>query len=317
MALIKYEYENVGGITGLMARARRRVEGSFFRRVVLPWLFILPILLVHLTIIIGPTLAGLYYSFTDWSGLGTPTFIGLDNFRKLFTEDVNFKLAMGHNLLWMVFFLTVPFAMALFAASLVARVRRVGMLYRTLFILPYLLPSVVGAQVWRLLFSGRLGVGAQLAKIGIPGFDIAWLGNANTALWAIMFASNWTWWGFLMTLFLTAMQAIPLDLYDAAKIDGANRWQEFRHVTLPGIRPTLFFMLLMSAIWSFMGFDFAWILTAGGPGGASELLSTYIYKMAFMHFKAGYATAIGLTVTCVSGIFVVLFVAMRRRGWEI
>lgn len=300
-----------------MTTARRWTNSRIFRRVVLPWLFILPIFLVHLVIVIGPTLAGLYYALTDWSGIGKATFVGLDNFRKLFTEDPNFGLALRHNLMWLVFFLTVPFGMALLAASLVARIKRGGMLLRTLFIIPYVLPSVVSAHIWRALLHPRLGIGAQLAAIGIPGLDIAWLGRTETALGAIMFASNWTWWGFLMMLFLAAMQAISPELYDAAKIDGANRWHEFRHVTLPGIRPTLLFMLTMSAIWSFMGFDFAWILTQGGPAGASELLATYIYKMAFMRFRAGYATAIGLTVTCISGMFVLLFGALRRRGWEI
>lgn len=302
---------------GDMGSVRRWAKGRAFRRFILPWLFILPIMLVHLAIVIGPAVVGLYYSLTDWSGIGVSKFVGLDNFVKLFTEDTTFRVALGHNLLWFVFFLTVPFVMALLIASLVAQLRRGGMLWRTIFILPYVLPSVVSAHVWRGLLHPRFGVGGQLAKIGIPGLDIAWLGNTKTALWAIMAASNWAWWGFLMTLFLAAMQSISPDLYDAAKIDGANRWHEFRHVTLPGIRPTLIFMLIMSAIWSFKGFDFAWILTQGGPAGSSELLATYIYKQAFQRFEMGYATAIGLTVTCISGMIVVLFVILRRRGWEI
>lgn len=304
-------------IVGWPASVGRLTKGSVFRGAILPWLFILPILLVHLVIVIIPSVVGLYYSLTDWSGIGEATFIGLENFYELFTDDLNFRLALQHNLLWMVFFLTVPFAMALLIANIVTQVRRGMMIWRTVFFLPYILPSVVGAHIWRYILHPRFGIGAQLTKIGVPGMDIAWLGNTKTALWAIMIASNWVYWGFLMTLFLSAMQAISPDLFDAAKIDGANRWQEFRHVTLPGIRPTLIFMLVMSAIWSFKGFDYAWILTQGGPGGASELLATYIYKQAFKRFEMGYATAIGLTVTVISGMVVWLFAFLRRRGWEI
>ena len=132
-----------------------------------------------------------------------------------------------------------------------------------------------------------------------------------------MFADNWHWWGFLMILFLTAMQNIPMDLYDAAKIDGANRWQEFRHVTLPGIRPTLMFMLMMTAIWSFLGFDYVWILTQGGPAGSSELLATYLYKQAFQRFEAGYGAAIGITISIIAGIIATTFAILRKRGWEV
>lgn len=259
---------------------------------------------------------GMYYSLTDWSGIGAANFVGLDNFRRLI-DDATFWLAFRHNLIWMAFFLTVPFVMALLAASLVARVRRGGILLRAIFIVPYILPSVVAAQVWRFLFHPDLGVGGQLAEAGIGGLDIAWLGNTDTALWAIMVGANWTWWGFLMTLLVTAIQAIPTELYDAAKIDGANRWHEFRFVTIPGIRPTLVFLLIISAVFAFQGFDFVWILTQGGPAGSSELLSTYIYKRAFVRFDAGYATAIGLTVTAISTLIVSLFAILRKRGWEI
>src|SRR6185312_14955855 len=135
-------------------------------------------------------------------------------------------------------------------------------------------PSVVTAALWRGLFSPDRGIPALLTKAGIPGFDRAFLGDPKTVLPAIAFADNWHWWGFLMVLFLAAMQNIPPDLYEAARMDGANRWDEFRHITIPGIRPTLVFMILMTAIWSFLVFDYIWILTQGGPAGGSEVMGT-------------------------------------------
>ena len=306
--------EILGSSTG---KAPSQTRYRLFSKVIVPWLFILPILLIHLFVVAIPALSGVYYSLTEWSGIGEANFIGLENFRRLIFEDEGFKRALGNNIVWMIFFLTVPFALALLASSLLARIRRGGMIYRTALFIPYLLPSVVTAMIWRNLMNPRLGVGAQLASLGVPGLDIALLGRSDTALLAIAFIDNWHYWGFLMVLFLTAMQSIPMELYDAAKIDGANRWQEFRFVTLPGIRPVVLFMLMMTAIWSFLVFEYIWILTQGGPAGASEVLATLVYKNAFNRFEAGYGAAQGVTISMFAGIIVLSFVYLRRRGWEI
>ncbi len=264
-----------------------------------------------------PLLSAFYYALTDWSGIGKANFIGLDNFRRLLFEDMAFRQAFRNNLLWLSFFLTIPFAIALLAASLLAPIRRGGMFFRIALFIPYILPSVITASIWRSLLSPALGIGAQLTKIGVPGLDQAFLGKPNTALFAVAFVDNWHWWGFLMVLLLTAMQTVSPELYDAARIDGANRWQAFRHVTIPGIRPTLVFLILMTAIWSFLVFDYIWILTQGGPAGASEVLGTLVVKNAINRFQAGYAAAIGLTMSLFAGISISIFVLLRRRGWEI
>lgn len=289
----------------------------FVRNVVVPWAFILPILIIHIVVVAIPSFTGLYYSLTEWSGIGEAEFIGLENFRVLFFEDDAFIRALGNNLVWLAFFMTVPFILALLGASLLSRVKRFAMIYRTALFIPYLLPSVVIATIWRNLMNPRLGVGAELAELGIGGFDIAYLGRTDTALLAIAFADNWHYWGFLMILFLTAMQSIPPVLYDAAKIDGANGWQEFRYVTLPGIRPVVLFMLMMTAIWSFLVFEYVWILTQGGPAGSSEVLGTLIYKNAFTRFQAGYAAAQGIMISLISGFIIMIFISLRRRGWDI
>lgn len=294
-----------------------RSRYRLFSNVVIPWLFILPILIIHIIVVAIPAITGVYYSLTEWSGIGEAKFIGLENFRRLFFEDESFRRALGNNVVWMLFFLTVPFALALLASSLLARIRSGGMIYRTALFIPYLLPSVVTAMIWRNLMNPRLGVGAQLANIGIPGLDVALLGRSDTALLSIAFIDNWHFWGFLMVLFLTAMQSIPMELYEAAKIDGANLWQEFRYVTLPGIRPVVLFMMMMTAIWSFLVFEYIWILTQGGPAGASEVLGTLVYKNAFNRFEAGYGAAQGVTISMFAGMIVLSFVYLRRRGWDI
>jgi raffinose/stachyose/melibiose transport system permease protein len=235
----------------------------------------------------------------------------------MLTEDIDYQQALFRNLKWMVFFITVPFALALFAASLLAQVKRGSMIYRTALFMPYLLPSIVTATIWRYIFNPRLGIGSKLADIGIEWLNFPLLGRSETALWAIAFADNWHFWGFLMVLFLTAMQSIAPDLYDAAKVDGANRWQQFRHVTLPGIRPVVLFMLMMVMIWSFLVFEYVWIMTQGGPAGATEVLGIVIFKNAFRRFEAGYAAAQGITITVFAAMIVGMFLWLRRRGWDV
>lgn len=298
-------------------QAASRTRYRLIHNVLIPWLFILPLLLLHIFVVAIPAISGVYYSLTDWSGIGEANFVGLENFRRLLFEDEAFRRALGNNIIWLIFFLTVPFALALLASSLLARIQRGAMLYRTILFIPYLLPSVVTATIWRNLLSPRLGIGAQLANIGIPGLDIAFLGRSDTALLSIAFVDNWHYWGFLMVLFLTAMQSIPTELYDAAKIDGASRWQEFWFVTLPGIRPVVLFMLMMTAIWSFLVFEYVWILTQGGPAGSSEVLGTVVFKNAFNRFQAGYGAAQGVTISMFAGCIVLMFIFLRRRGWDI
>lgn len=290
---------------------------TILNKIAIPWLLLLPVLILHALVIVIPAISSVYYSLTDWSGIKEPVFVGLDNYVKIFTADPQVWTAFQHNVVWLIFFLTVPFILALFAASLLAQVKKGGLFYRTLLFIPFILPSVVTASIWRNLLNPRLGIPAQLAQItGNEAFSVALLGKSSTSLLTIAFIDNWHWWGFLMVLFLTAMQSIAVELYDAAKIDGANRWQEFRYVTLPGIRPVVMFMLMMSAIWAFLAFDYVWILTQGGPAGSSDLMATIVYRNAFARFEAGYASAQGLLLSLLAGGIVIFFLFLRRRGWE-
>jgi raffinose/stachyose/melibiose transport system permease protein len=287
------------------------------RRALMGWLFMVPLAIFNLTVILGPSLASLYYAFTDWSGIGPAEFTGLENFRQLLT-DSEVHEAFAHNIVWTCIFLTVPISMGLFGAYLLSQVKRFTIAFRVAYFIPYVIASVVNGAIWQNLLDPTQGVGPTLAEIGIPIFkDVAFLGNPTLALPSVAFVDNWHWWGFLVVLFLAAMQSVDTELYEAARVDGATRWQEFRHVTIPSIRPTLAFVMIMTIIWSFLVFDYVWILTQGGPAGATEVVATVLYKNAFSHFQAGYAAAIGLAMSFVSGIVVMGYLHLRRRGWEI
>lgn len=281
------------------------------------WVFIIPILIIHLLVVALPALSTFYLSMTDWSGVGVPNFTGLTNVKRLLFDDDNFLLALQNNIRWLVFFLTIPFIMSLSAAYALSQIKRGVMFYRVSLFLPYILPSVIVGALWGFLLNPSTGITGFLDKIGIPGFDKALLGTPGKALWAIAFIDNWHFWGFLTVLFLVALQNVPRELYESAELDGANEFQRFRYVALPGIRPTLVFMLMMVAIWSFLVFDYVWVLTKGGPAGSTEVLGTLVYRTAFGNFEAGYATLQGLGMAFFASTSLIAFAILRKRGWEI
>jgi raffinose/stachyose/melibiose transport system permease protein len=281
------------------------------------WMFIFPILLIHLLVVALPAISTFYLSLTDWSGVGVPNFTGLTNVKRLLFDDDNFILALQNNIRWLVFFLTIPFIMSLSAAYALSQIKRGVMFYRVSLFLPYILPSVIVGALWGFLLNPSTGITGFLDKIGIPGFDKALLGTPGKALWAIAFIDNWHFWGFLTILFLVALQNVPRELYESAELDGANEFQRFWYVALPGIRPTLIFMLMMVGIWSFLVFDYVWVLTRGGPAGSTEVLGTLVYRTAFGNFEAGYATLQGLGMAFFASASLIFFAILRKRGWEI
>ncbi|MEV1173870.1 sugar ABC transporter permease [Nonomuraea sp. NPDC049784] len=282
------------------------------------WLFIAPLLLVNLLVVAGPGLMSVYYSFTNWDGLDEAHFVGLANYMALFGSP-DFRGALLHNLLWTAFFLVVPMSMGLLGAFLLSRIRRGQMLFRLLYFIPYVIATVVSAAIWRQILSPTSGLAPALAGLGMPWLgDVNFLGDGRLALGAVAFINNWQWWGFLVVIFLAAMQSIEPSLYEAARMDGAGSWREFWHITLPSIRPTFMFLSLMTVIWSFLVFDYIYILTQGGPASATDVLSTVMYRAAFSEQQAGYASAIGVILTLISAVTVGGYLYLRRRlRWEI
>lgn len=281
--------------------ADRRISG---------WLFMLPLVAINAVVVLVPSLFSIWYSLTDWTGISSRAhFIGLANYQHLF-GDPEFLNGLVHNLLWTAFFLVVPMAMGLFGAFALSRVRRFRLLLRTLYFIPYIVASVVNASIWRSILAPDTGIGNLL--------HINPLGDTNLALWSVEFVNNWAWWGFLVVVFLAAMQGVNPNLYEAAAVDGAGAFRQFFSVTLPGIRPTFAFLGLMTIIWSFLAFDYVYILTQGGPAGSTDLLSTVLYRDAFANLQGGYACAIGVVMALISAAVVTTYLVIRKvKEWEI
>lgn len=281
------------------------------------WAFLTPFALVNFVVIGGPSLASLYYAFTEWSGIGSATWVGLANFATML-DDPAFYQALLHNIIWMAMFVTVAVLLGLLGATLLSQIGPGQMALRTILFIPFTIASVVTVATWTNLLDPRRGVAAELARLGVPGVEgVAFLGNTTLALPAVATMDIWRYWGFLVVLFLAAMHGIDTELYEAARVDGGGRWRQFWHVTLPGIRPTLVFVLLITIMSALLVFDYVWIATEGGPAGATEVVATLLYKEAFQRFRAGYAATLGLSMTFVSAIVVLGYLYVRKRGWDV
>ena len=273
-------------------------------------------MIATIVVIVVPTLATVAFSLTEWSGFGEATYIGLENFRQL-AGDANFLRSLKHAVIWTAIFLVVPILMGLLGAVLLNEAGRLQTFFKLVYFIPVTMASVINAHIWRSLYDPFRGVGAVLAGLGIPFLaNVAFLGEKHLALYAVAWVDVWRWWGFLVVVFLAAMQAINPELYDSAKVDGGSAWQEFRHVTLPGIRVTLLFVVLITIVGSLNVFDYVYILTQGGPAGSTEVPVTLLYKSAFQKFEAGYAAAIGTTMSFLSGLVLIGYLLLQRLGWE-
>lgn len=288
--------------------AKRKTDGKRFW--LAPLAFVLPAVIYHALIVVIPALSTIYMAFYDWNGIGGGTFVGLANFVEIFTKDKVFAFALLNNLRWLLVFLVLPTAMGLLVALLVSRQRKGQLVYRAIYFLPYVLASAVAGKVWGTLLSPYFGVGRMLKLMGLPELaKILWLGDPNIALYTVAFVDNWHYWGFVMVLFIAALHQVDENLYEAARVEGATRTQEFFHITIPGIAPTLTFIVMTTMMWSFTTFDYIWTMTKGGPGQSTEIISTWIYKNAFINYRGGYANAM-----CVIQLMfvVVVFLAQQK-----
>jgi raffinose/stachyose/melibiose transport system permease protein len=295
----------------------KRSRSGHKKRKVLAWVFMIPFFLVNFLVVLGPSISTFYYSFTDWTGVGAAHFVGLANFQRLL-GDADFHQAVIYNLIWVAMFLTVPVAMGLIGAFLLSQIKHFQLFFRAVFFVPYIMASVVNAAIWQQVLDPQQGISFALDRIGIHWLDnVYFFGNKNLALGSVAFVDNWHFWGFLVVIFLAAMQSVDPELYQAAMVDGASRWRQFYHVTLPSIRSVLGLVLLLVTVWSLLVFEYPFIITQGGPANATQVMTILMYNTAFAQNQAGYAAAMGLCVSALAAVVALIFVFVRRKGVEI
>jgi multiple sugar transport system permease protein len=252
--------------------------------------FLAPAMIYICIFTLGPVLFSLYISFFRWEVLNPlKTFVGLNNYIELFKDPLFWRSMLNT----FIYSLHVPFSMviALMLAMALQRKFRGVTILRTLFFLPYVTSFVAISTVWKWLYNTDFGLLNYI--FGFFGAEpVNWLSNPATAMIAVMIMSIWLQMGYMMVIFIAGLQAIPQHLYEAASIDGASFWTQFRRITLPLLRPTIFFVLVTALIGSFQVFTYIYVMTQGGPLHSTEVLVYHIYKNAWEYFRMGYASAL-------------------------
>ena len=274
--------------------------------------FLLPGLSGLLVFTIGPILASLVLTLYEWDLLTDPEYVGLDNFRRLWNDD-DYWAALRHTLYYIAGYVPLVMILALLIAlALNAKLRGLSFI-RTAFFLPVVSSWVAVALLWSWLFNPRFGlINYGLSGLGIDG--PGWLFDPDWAMPAIILTSVWKDLGFVMVLFLAGLQAIPRDYYEAAELDGAGPIERFRSITLPLLAPTTFFVTVISIINSFQVFPQVWVMTEGGPAGATTVLVERVVKHAFSYGEMGYAAAISWVLFALVFLVTAAQLWLQRRG---
>jgi raffinose/stachyose/melibiose transport system permease protein len=280
------------------------------------YLLVLPTVLLVATFVWYPLLRAMQASLYQWDGIGPmDRFVGFGNYRRLFLEDPIFRNALRNTLLWAVMYTAIPTLIGLAVALLVDSNVKGEALFKGAIFIPWAISPVVVGFIWTQMYNPSSGlIDSVLRAIGLPGLARPWLADASLALPAINLAACWVRTGFAMIVFLAALRGVPSELLEAARIDGAGLWQGLWHIVLPLLRPAFTIVIGTSLMLSMGAFDEVWVMTKGGPGFSSYLLSVYLYISTFQTHEGGLGAAIGIVLFLLAGIGGFIYVRQMIRG---
>ena len=283
----------------LSVRARprtRAVSRQTRKRRWIGLLFLSPALLLYGAIVLVPLIQTVNYSFYKWDGVSEPTWMGLQNYLE-FGRDPRMYAALGHVLVLIVMFGLIPLGLGLISAALLSRAKIRGEgIYRWFLFLPQVLTSVVVAIIWKRIYAPDGPLNTVLRWVGLDSLTRNWLGDFTWALPSLGMIGVWGGFGFTMVLFLAGILAIPDELYEAARLDGSTRWQEFWLITLPSLRGQMAIALTLTITGALRTFDMVYITTQGGPGDATTTPALLLYQLAFVNPDVGKASATGVVL---------------------
>jgi raffinose/stachyose/melibiose transport system permease protein len=281
-----------------------------------PFYFALPALVLYVTFFVMPSIIGIGYSFTDWSGYSPEVnFIGWENFQTIFSPKEKYLAYIGNTLIFTGVSVVLKTIFALGLALLLNEgVKRFVNFYRVLIYLPAVLPTLVVALIFRSILNPATGLlNSFLRTIGLSGLALKWLIDPHIALYSVIGVDTWKGVGYIMVILLAGLQTIPKDYYEAAQIDGANAWQRFWYVTLPMLTPAIVVVSVLNVLYGLRVFDIVYAMTNGGPGYATEVIATDIFK-AFSQGQYGLGTAVS-TIMFLMLLFAGYFVIrLLERG---
>jgi len=282
---------------------RKRLKGNF-NQTVAPLLFLTPNMLIFVIFIIIPAFQGLRMSLMKWSILGKPTIVGLQNFQRLL-EDKVFWITIKNTVVYSFFTVILVTVISLLLAMLLYQNKLRGeKSFRSIFYIPSLLSMIVVGIAWRFILGDEMGIINYLLRT-IGGSGAGWLTNATLAMVSVIFVSLWSQAGYYMVVMISGLQAIPLELYEAAGIDGATPIQTFFRVTLPLLRSTILVVVVLSTIGAFKAYELVKVMTNGGPGYATKFIVQQVYQAAFVEDRMGYASAMSLVLMLIIGVFTI------------
>ncbi len=267
-------------------------------------LFIIPGAIIYTLFLIMPIIQAGYYSLFDWNGLGPVTdFIGLGNYQRAFQHNV-FQSAIVNSLIIMSLSLMIQLPLAITLALMVGRKLPGRAIFRSIFFMPYVFSEVITAIIWSFVYHPNGGLVNTMFTTLIPGFQTqGWLANRDTALIAVFFVITWKYFGLHMILYMAGLQSINGEIEESARIDGANELQVLRYITLPMLAPTIRLTIYLSVLGSLNQFVLIWVLTAGGPANATQVMASYMYRFGIKSFNLGFGSAVAVIIFAVSLIF--------------
>lgn len=293
------------GATSPHARAQRRLF----------WPFLIPSLVLFAGVFLGPIVLNVLYSFGDVGSSGQPQIKGLSHYGDAFGDHV-FWSSLEHTLIYAGESTVILFVPAVFLAWCLAQVRRWRRFFRVMVFAPVVVSILVASLVWKFLLNPTWGlVDALLRAVGLSSLAIPWLGDTRTAMLAVVVAAVWQSLGLWVVLISAGLERIDPDLYEAARVDGANRWAEFWRISLPQLYPVLRALILLWVVQAVQVFAFVYVMTpSGGPAGVTAVVSTYIYDEAFTSQDYGYAACLATIVLVLTGVLGVVVAAVLRRS---
>jgi len=275
-----------------------------------PYVFVLAALILYLLFFVIPGIAGIAYAFTDWNSYSTDVnFIGLDNFKTIFSSSENYLGYILNTLIFTGITIGLKTVLGLFLALLLNEgVKRLSHIYRLMIYLPVVLPTLVVALVFKSILNPATGLlNVSLRSIGLGFLASDWLVNPHIALFSVISVDTWKGVGYIMVILLAGLQVIPKVYYEAADVDGANYWSKLIHITLPLLTPAIVIVTVLNVLYGLRVFDIVFALTNGGPGYATEVMSTAIFK-SFSHGSYGLGTAFSsilFVILVIAGYFVI------------
>jgi len=276
--------------------------------------FVLPSVVLFLAFLAAPLLYSLYISFNKWSMMRDPVWLGLDNYRRIWDDDI-FWRSLRNTAVFTVLFVPLVTITSLGSAVLLNQGIHAKGIFKALIFIPVITPSVVVGVVWTYAFQPELGLINELLRtLHLP--TSLWLGSSRVALPALVLVTIWQRFGWFMILFLAGLQDIPVEIKEAAALDGASPFQSFLHITVPLLRPTVVLVTVLGAISAFQVFDLIFIMTEGGPAYATQTLSYYIYQKAFRSFDMGYAASMSYVLFVILLILTLIQMRVLRPSAE-